>query len=72
MQHDKIMMASDPDYALVEGEAERVAQEAVHALKQSRIHCHSAQSGIPTWTGQKGATPKPKYVHSSYLVTVEP
>lgn len=57
MQHDKIMMSSDPDFALVEGEAERVAQEAARALKQSRSQCHSARSGIPTWTGQSGGKP---------------
>ena len=40
MQHDTIMMSSDPDYALVEGEAERVAQQAARALKVR--HCYSS------------------------------
>ena len=54
LQHDKIMMSSNPDYALVEGEAERVAKEAARALKHSRARCNTATSGIPTWTGQSG------------------
>lgn len=29
LRHDSIIDAGDPDYALVEGEAERVAKEAV-------------------------------------------
>ena len=29
MRHDSIIDAGDPDYALVEGEAERVAKQAV-------------------------------------------
>lgn len=31
LRHDSIIDAGDPDYALVEGEAERVAKEAVRA-----------------------------------------
>ena len=54
LQHDKIVMSSNPDYALVEGEAERVAKEAASALKQSRARCNAAASGIPTWTGLSG------------------
>lgn len=54
LHHDKIMMCSDPDYALVESEAERVAKEAALALKRSRSQCFRANTGIPTWTGQSG------------------
>ena len=32
LRHDSILDASNPDYALVEGEAERVAKEAVNIL----------------------------------------
>ena len=56
MQHDNIMLSSHPDYAIVEGEAERVAKEAARALKRSRQNCHSASSGMPTWTGQSGVS----------------
>ncbi|XP_046391491.1 DNA excision repair protein ERCC-6-like [Ischnura elegans] len=54
LRHDVIMDGGDADYALVEGEAERVAHEAVKALKESRRNCWAAGSGIPTWTGQNG------------------
>ena len=39
MQHDTIMEASNPDYVLVEAEANRVAQDALKALKVSRQKC---------------------------------
>ncbi|XP_056387223.1 DNA excision repair protein ERCC-6 isoform X2 [Hyla sarda] len=55
MKHDVIMDASNADYVLVEGEASRVAQEALRALKVSRQRCHAASSGIPTWTGTNGS-----------------
>ncbi|XP_075466382.1 LOW QUALITY PROTEIN: DNA excision repair protein ERCC-6, partial [Ascaphus truei] len=51
MKHDVIMDSSHPDFVLVEGEACRVAQEALRVLKISRQRCHVASSGIPTWTG---------------------
>ncbi|XP_046463902.1 DNA excision repair protein ERCC-6-like [Daphnia pulex] len=55
LRHDSIIDAGDPDYALVEGEAERVAKEAVQVLKSSRRNCYRAEAGIPTWTGTSGA-----------------
>ena len=54
MQHDKVMESGHADYALVEGEAKRVAQEAVKAMKASRQHCWTPMSGQPTWTGASG------------------
>ncbi|KAG0428831.1 hypothetical protein HPB47_024219 [Ixodes persulcatus] len=54
MRHDTIMDSADPDYVLVEGEAERVAKEAIRKLRQSRRHCLGASSGVPTWTGANG------------------
>ena len=59
MQHDKIMGISNPDYALVEGEAERVAREAAKALKRSRARCLRAVEGVPTWTGASGQSGAP-------------
>ncbi|XP_053307111.1 DNA excision repair protein ERCC-6 [Spea bombifrons] len=56
MKHDAIMDASNPDYVLVEEEANRVAQEALRALKVSRQRCNAASTGIPTWTGSNSAT----------------
>jgi DNA excision repair protein ERCC-6 len=61
MKHDVIMGSSNPDYALVEGEAERVAKEAAKALKVSKgLLKGAARSGIPTWTGQSGLIGLPK------------
>ncbi|KAM4591881.1 DNA excision repair protein ERCC-6 [Odontesthes bonariensis] len=39
MQHDTIMESSNPDYVLVEAEANRVAKDALKALKTSRQQC---------------------------------
>lgn len=39
MRHDTIMDSSNPDYVLVEAEANRVAQDALKALKNSRQQC---------------------------------
>ncbi|XP_069000861.1 DNA excision repair protein ERCC-6 isoform X1 [Embiotoca jacksoni] len=39
MQHDTIMESSNPDYVLVEVEANRVAKDALKALKISRQKC---------------------------------
>lgn len=54
------MDSADPDYMLVEGEAEKVAKDAVKALKYSRRECSSSRMGIPTWTGRNGALNSPK------------
>lgn len=39
LSHDAIMNSNDPDYLLVEAEAERVAKEALKAVRASRSHC---------------------------------
>ncbi|CAG09381.1 unnamed protein product, partial [Tetraodon nigroviridis] len=39
MQHDTIMESANPDFVLVEAEANRVANEALKALKTSRRQC---------------------------------
>ncbi len=54
LQHDKIMLSSNPDYLLVEKEADRVARDAADALRQSRDAARSLPLGVPTWTGQHG------------------
>ncbi|XP_074089238.1 DNA excision repair protein ERCC-6 isoform X2 [Macrotis lagotis] len=59
MKHDAIMEASSPDYVLVEAEANRVAQDALKALKISRQRCLGALSGVPTWTGSSGLSGAP-------------
>ncbi|XP_036430059.1 DNA excision repair protein ERCC-6 [Colossoma macropomum] len=54
MKHDTIMEASNPDYVLVEAEANRVAKDALRALKVSRQHCR-----LPFSRGSTPATPAP-------------
>ncbi|KAI4813286.1 hypothetical protein KUCAC02_024620, partial [Chaenocephalus aceratus] len=44
MQHDTIMESSNPDYVLVEAEANRVAKDALRALKVSRQQCRLSYS----------------------------
>ncbi|XP_026954350.1 DNA excision repair protein ERCC-6 isoform X2 [Sagmatias obliquidens] len=59
MKHDAIMDGASPDYVLVEAEANRVAQDALKALRLSRQRCLGAASGVPTWTGHSGVAGTP-------------
>lgn len=65
MQHDTIMSSANPDFVLVEGEARKVAESAVKALKSSRRRCQQMVGGArrwgqPTWTGQHGSVGAPR------------
>jgi len=52
------MQSANPDYLLVECEAEKVARDAARALRLSRQQCLSTTSpGTPTWTGTNGRNP---------------
>lgn len=58
MLHENIMQSANPDYLLVECEAEKVARDAARALHQSRQRCLSGTPlGTPTWTGASGCNP---------------
>lgn len=59
MKHDAIMDASSPDYMLVEAEANRVAQDALRALKISRQRYQQVAS---TGTGSSGLSGVPAKV----------
>ncbi|GFR33657.1 DNA excision repair protein ERCC-6, partial [Trichonephila clavata] len=61
LKHDVIVESSAPDYSIVENEADRVASEAIKALKASRKACVPAAEGIPTWTGQHGGLMKHRF-----------
>lgn len=54
LKHDKIEDDSVADFKVVESEAEKVARDAIRALKESRRMCLSSASGIPNWTGRNG------------------
>lgn len=58
MQHDTIMESSNPDYILVEAEANRVAKDALKALKTSRQQCRLPYNRPPP--------PPAKYVVSHW------
>lgn len=47
MQHDTIMESSNPDYVLVEAEANKVAKDALKALKISRQQCRLPYNSAP-------------------------
>ncbi|XP_023563023.1 DNA excision repair protein ERCC-6 [Octodon degus] len=61
VKHDAIMDGASPDYVLVEAEANRVAQDALKALRLSRQQCLGATSGVPTWTGHRGTGVKSRF-----------
>ncbi|XP_005412626.1 PREDICTED: DNA excision repair protein ERCC-6 [Chinchilla lanigera] len=61
VKHDAIMDGANPDYVLVEAEANRVAQDALKALRLSRQQCLGALSGVPTWTGHRGTGVKSRF-----------
>ncbi|XP_014589254.2 DNA excision repair protein ERCC-6 isoform X1 [Equus caballus] len=66
MKHDAIMDGASPDYVLVEAEANRVAQDALRALRHSRQQCLGATSGAPTWTGHRGSSGAPAGIKSRF------
>ncbi|KAF6108586.1 ERCC excision repair 6, chromatin remodeling factor [Phyllostomus discolor] len=66
MKHDAIMDGASPDYVLVEAEANRVAQDALKALRLSRQRCLGAVSGVPTWTGHRGFSGAPVGIKSRF------
>lgn len=66
VRHDAIIDGSSPDYVLVEAEANRVAQDALKALRLSRQQCLGAASGVPTWTGHRGISGAPTGVKNRF------
>ncbi|XP_039629746.1 DNA excision repair protein ERCC-6 [Polypterus senegalus] len=57
MKHDSIMEASNPDYVLVEAEANRVAKDALNALKISRQNCRRMAFRNRPFTGNHRSSP---------------
>ncbi|KAA0193871.1 hypothetical protein HAZT_HAZT003111 [Hyalella azteca] len=47
LSHDAIVNSSDPDYLLLQSEADRVAKEAMKALRASRSRCPTLQPPKP-------------------------
>lgn len=66
LKHDTLIEGGDPDSIIVESEANRIAQSAARALRESCRQCQGgggggATWGQPTWTGQHGTVGAPKY-----------
>ncbi|KAK3248603.1 hypothetical protein CYMTET_41932, partial [Cymbomonas tetramitiformis] len=60
MDHEKIETANNPERVVVDHEAQRVAQRATEALRQSRIARSAEGNTVPTWTGRSGAAGAPQ------------
>lgn len=58
LQHDTIIEGGPADFAIVEKEAERIAQQAIEELKRNQETCFPAHTGIPNWTGKFGSKGK--------------
>lgn len=59
VKHDSLFSSDQqPDKALIEREASRVAKEAAAALRMSSKMARKAEIGTPTWTGRFGEAGK--------------
>ncbi|ODV80573.1 DNA dependent ATPase [Suhomyces tanzawaensis NRRL Y-17324] len=54
LKHDDIIDSGNQELSLVEKEANKVANEAAKALRESRKLTRKNQIGTPTWTGKFG------------------
>ncbi|KAL1924938.1 uncharacterized protein VTP21DRAFT_4592 [Calcarisporiella thermophila] len=60
LKHDAIMDSHHQEDVIVEKEAERVANRALSALRESRRQRNQLAVGVPTWTGRYGAAGAPR------------
>lgn len=77
MQHDTIIESSNPDYVLVEAEANRVAKDALKALKVSRQQCRLTFNRPPPppparYTGLTLTLQSSTYLISRKIISVFP
>ncbi|KAK9701560.1 DNA repair protein rhp26 [Basidiobolus ranarum] len=54
LKHDTIMESARQEDIIVEQEANRIAERAVAALRESRKRRNRLDIGVPTWTGRSG------------------
>jgi DNA excision repair protein ERCC-6 len=54
LDHDKIEDAHNPENRIAQKEAQKIAERAAKALKQSRASVSSNPVNAPTWTGRSG------------------
>ncbi|KAL2083082.1 hypothetical protein ACEWY4_020855 [Coilia grayii] len=72
MKHDAIMEASNPDYVLVEAEADRVAKDALRALKVSRQHMRLPYNTAPPPTKKRFGQKKNSLLSQPQTHTPQP
>jgi len=58
--NDKIMDVTRPENHIIQKEANRVAERALAALRQSKLDTQKASAGTLTWTGRSGIAGKPQ------------
>lgn len=54
LKHDQIETDSTADFKVIESEADKVARDAIRALRESRRMCLDSRVGVPNWTGRNG------------------
>lgn len=54
LKHDQIETDSTSDFKVIESEADKVARDAIRALRESRRMCLDSRYGVPNWTGRNG------------------
>ncbi|GAU87804.1 hypothetical protein RvY_00602 [Ramazzottius varieornatus] len=55
--YEEVANGTQRDHAIVEEEAQKVAQEAMRMLRLSRKRCHPATSGVPNYSGDIKVVP---------------
>ncbi len=60
LKHDVIMDGANHEGSIAKKEADKIASQAIAALKKSRKKISAAGLGIPTWTGKVGTAGQPR------------
>lgn len=75
LSHDSVLTSSNPDVnvdhsqRIVDSEAERIANEAMNALRHSRRETRKTGVFVPTWTGKHGKAGKEVKRRAAPVVT---
>ncbi|KAJ7550499.1 hypothetical protein O6H91_07G103800 [Diphasiastrum complanatum] len=70
MDHDAILSINDSEKMKLDHEANRVAQRAADALRQSRMMRATDHIAVPTWTGRSGEAGAPAAVRRRFGSTL--
>lgn len=66
MDHDAILGVHESEKAIIDHEANRVAERAALALQQSRRLRNAENVSVPTWTGRSGTAGAPAGVRQRF------